>query len=403
MEYRPRIILGVCGGIAAYKSVYLLRLLVKKGYDVQVVATPDALEFVGPVTWSALSGKPTLSAFFESKTGLWNSHVDLAKSADAIVVAPLTAQTLAKWALGLCDNLLLAILQSSTAPIFAAPAMDLDMYQFHANKENLERLKRMGVHIIPAESGELASGLSGEGRMADPEIISDRIESWEDDLPKLEGIKIVITLGPTREYLDAVRYLSNPSSGRMGIALAHAFKNCKASVHLIAGPLQVKIPHDCTCTRVVSADEMLSAATHLHNDFDIFVGAAAVSDFKFNQIYSDKLKKENFPQALNITLNADILHTMSKLKNNNQLICGFALETGSIIEKARQKLITKNLDLVVVNDVSEKDAAFDSPLNHVWIITADGREEEIALQSKNKVAAHIVKHIARLFYEKGKN
>lgn len=395
-----RVVLGVCGGIAAYKSVYLLRLLVQGGYTVQVIATHEALRFVGPVTWAALSGRPVLSELYDPKTGTWHNHVHLAQEADLIVVAPLTAHTMAKWACGLCDNLLLAVLQSARVPVFAAPAMDSDMYAFGPNRKNLEKLEALGVRILPADHGPLASGETGQGRMAEPELIFDRLECYMDGSPSLKDVRVLITAGPTREYLDAVRFVSNASTGKMALSLAHAFRNCGARVHLVCGPITLRPPHDCQITGVTTAREMEEACRNVQGDWDIFVGAAAVSDFYFPEAVENKVKKEQLPSALPISFNPDIVAYMAAQASDKQLVVGFALESENPLEQARQKLIRKNLDLVVANSVMEEGAGFGPHTNHVWLVGRSGSVTEIPLQSKNKVAAHIVKHIGEIYLKK---
>jgi phosphopantothenoylcysteine decarboxylase/phosphopantothenate--cysteine ligase len=394
---QSRVVLGVCGGIAAYKSVYLLRRFKKAGYDVTVVPTREALHFIGAATWAALSGKPVYTDLSDANTGEWHNHVKLASEADLLVVAPLTANTLAKWVHGICDNLLLAVLQSSTAPIFAAPAMDREMYVFPPNQENLRKLQRMGVHILPPEAGPLASGEEGFGRMAEPDFIFDRLEAYSPELPDLNGAQVVLTAGPTREYLDPVRFLSNPSSGRMAFALAHAFRNAGAEVHVICGPVQQKPPHDCTVEYVETASEMLEACLQKQNAWDIFVGVAAVSDFSFRGRLFQKIKKENLPETLPIQTNPDILATIASARRNGQMVVGFALETENVLDHARLKLHQKNLDMIVANDASEPDAAFGAKYNHVWVLDKNGEIKEIPHDSKNKVAAAIVTHIGRYF------
>lgn len=395
-----RVVLGVCGGIAAYKSVYLLRLLVQQGYSVQVIATQEALRFVGPVTWAALSGRPVLSELYDQKTGEWHNHVHLAQDVDLIVVAPLTAHTMAKWACGLCDNLLLAVLQSARVPVFVAPAMDSDMYAFGPNRENMQKLESLGVRILPADYGPLASGETGQGRMAEPDFIFDRLECFMDGLPSLRDVRVLITAGPTREYLDAVRFVSNASTGKMAFSLAHAFRNCGARVHLICGPTALRPPHDCQITWVTTAREMEEACKNVQGEWDIFVGAAAVSDFYFPNPSERKLKKEHLPAALPIAFNPDIVAYMATQASEKQLVVGFALESENPPKQARHKLIQKNLDLVVANCVQEEGAGFGLHTNHVWLVDRRGSLTEIPLQSKNKVAAQIVKHVGEIYLRK---
>lgn len=399
---RGRVVLGVCGGIAAYKSVYLLRRLSQSGYDVTVVPTRESLHFVGVATWAALSGKPVYTELSDENNGLWHNHVKLASEADLVVVAPLTANTLAKWVHGLCDNLLLAVLQSCTTPIFAAPAMDREMYVFPPNQDNLRKLQQMGVRILPPEAGPLASGMEGLGRMADPDFIFDRLEAFSPDLPDLKETRVLLTAGPTREYLDPVRFISNPSSGRMAFSLAHAFRNAGADVHIVCGPVHQKPPHDCSIDNIETASQMLEACVQKQNAWDIFVGTAAVSDFSFREKLSQKIKKENLPEALPIQNNPDILASVASTRTNGQMIVGFALETENVLTHARAKLKRKNLDMIVANDASEPDTAFGATDSHVWLIDRAGGLKEIPRASKNKVAAAIVTHIGR-YYQHLKN
>lgn len=397
---QSRVVLGVCGGIAAYKAVYLLRRLKQAGYDVTVVPTHEALRFVGPATWSALSGKPIFSGLADDTTGAWHNHVKLASEADLVVVAPLTANTLAKWVHGLCDNLLLAVLQSCTAPVFAAPAMDREMFVFIPNQENLRKLQQMGVRILPPETGPLASGMEGLGRMAEPDFIFDRLEAFSTELPDLKGVRVLLTAGPTREYLDPVRFISNPSTGRMAFALAHAFRNAGAEVHIVCGPVPLNPPHDCTVEHVETAAQMLQACLQQQDTWDIFVGTAAVSDFSFRDASAHKIKKEMLPEALAIQTNPDIVATLSSRRRNGQMVVGFALETENVLDNARQKLQRKDLDMIVANDASEPRAAFGADYNHVWVLDKAGSVTEIPHASKNKVAAAIVTHVGRNYLEK---
>lgn len=394
---QSRVVLGVCGGIAAYKSVYLLRKLTQAGYDVRVVPTAEALRFVGAATWSALSGKPVHTSLSDDATGAWHNHVHMASEADLVIVAPLTAHTLAKWVTGFCDNLLLAVLQSSTAPVFAAPAMDREMFLFGPNQDNLKKLRDLGVRVIPPESGALASGMEGLGRMAEPDFIFDRVESFTPGMSDLQGVRVLMTAGPTREYLDPVRFLSNPSTGRMAFALAHAFRNAGADVHIVHGPVGLKPPHDCTAECVETAGDMLRACRDKKGAWDIFVGAAAVSDFSFRSPAGQKIKKEHLPQELTIEPNPDILSIMASGRTERQMAVGFALETDNLLEHAREKLRRKKLDLIVANNATEPDAAFGSARNHVWILDKDEGVAEIPHASKNKVAGSVVTHIGHHF------
>lgn len=393
------VLLGVCGSIAAYKSAHLTRLLVKAGAKVQVVMTPDAISFITPLTLSTLSGNPVLVDYFEPGSGEWNNHVHLALAADMIVVAPASANTLAKFAHGLCDNLLCAVYLSAKSPVFVAPAMDLDMWQHGSTRSNLERLQTFGNHIIPPGEGELASGLSGEGRLAEPEEIVAFLEAHLSAPRPLTGKKALVTAGPTREAIDPVRYIGNHSSGKMGYALAAELVNLGAEVTLVSGPTALSAPASTKKIPVTSAAEMLDACQTHFADADIIVMSAAVADFTPKQVANKKIKKgDDDSQLFNIELvkTADILNTLGKQKRKGQILVGFALETDEGVDSAKDKLRRKNLDFVVLNSTRDEGAGFSGDNNKITIISPDDTIERFDLKPKTEVAADICARIVAL-------
>ena len=393
------VLLGVCGSIAAYKSAHLTRLLVKAGAKVQVVMTPDAISFITPLTLSTLSGNPVLVDYFEPGSGEWNNHVHLALAADMIVVAPASANTLAKFAHGLCDNLLCAVYLSAKSPVFVAPAMDLDMWQHGSTRSNLERLQTFGNHIIPPGEGELASGLSGEGRLAEPEEIVAFLEAHLSAPRPLTGKKALVAAGPTREAIDPVRYIGNHSSGKMGYALAAELVNLGAEVTLVSGPTALSAPASTKKIPVTSAAEMLDACQTHFADADIIVMSAAVADFTPKQVANKKIKKgDDDSQLFNIELvkTADILNTLGKQKRKGQILVGFALETDEGVDSAKDKLRRKNLDFVVLNSTRDEGAGFSGDNNKITIISPDDTIERFDLKPKTEVAADICARIVAL-------
>lgn len=391
------IILGISGGIAAYKSAMLLRLFVKAGAEVQVVMTPNGKEFITPVTLSALSGKPVISEFFTANTGEWHSHVDLGLWADAMVIAPATASTLAKMATGVADNMLITTYLSAKAPVFVAPAMDLDMMAHPTTTRNLATLKADGVHIIEPATGELASHLTGRGRMEEPEKIAEALDAFFGRQQSLRGRKVLITAGPTYERIDPVRFIGNFSSGKMGYALAAEAARRGASVVLVSGPSALPDPAgDVTTIRIESAREMLAACEEHFADSDITIMSAAVADYAPAHPRDRKIKREHEGvPVMELVKNPDIAATLGARKRPGQILTGFALETDNEMANARQKLARKNLDMIVLNSLADKGAGFGTDTNKVSIITADA-VTEVPLKSKTEVAGDILDRITEL-------
>lgn len=392
------IILGICGGIAAYKSVYLLRLLVKAGAEVQVVITPSGKEFITPVTLSSLSGKPVISEFFTANTGSWNSHVDLGLWADAMIIAPATASTIGKMANGVADNMLVTTYLSAKCPIFVAPAMDLDMFAHPSTKRNLELLQSYGNHIIEPASGELASHLVGKGRMEEPENIVRRVEDFFKAGQDLAGRNVLVTAGPTYERIDPVRFIGNYSSGKMGFAIAEECASRGAEVTLVAGPVSLRCGGGIRRVDVESAKEMLAAAEEAFPGSDVAVMCAAVADYCVENQSESKIKRENgdIPE-IRLQKNPDIAATLGLRKSTGQMLVGFALETDHEMVNARAKIKKKNLDFIVLNSLRDKDACFGTETNKITIIDSAGNERAFGLKSKAAVAKDIVDEIvARL-------
>lgn len=390
-----KIILGVSGGIAAYKSASLVRLFIKAGAKVQVIMTPASKDFVTPLTLSTLSKNPVYSSFFDNdnQEALWNNHVDIALWADLIVIAPATANTMSKMVSGNCDNLLIATYLSSTCTVYMAPAMDLDMYKHASTISNFDFFKKVGNIVIPAESGELASGLSGEGRMAEPENIIKFIENNILKSLPLNGKKVVVTAGPTYEAIDPVRFIGNHSSGKMGFDIALAAANLGASVTLISGPTALKIVHSqIQIVPVISAQDMYQACHNVYKDCDVFIAAAAVADYKPKEVAANKIKKNEETFSIELVKTQDILESLGKIKEK-QFLIGFALETENEIENAKLKIQKKNLDLIVLNSLNDIGAGFSKPTNKVTFIDGDFVIEPQDLKSKEAVAIDIVNKI----------
>ena len=384
------VLIGVTASIAAYKSALLVREFVKAGANVKVIMTKAAKEFITPLTLSTLSKNPVHSKFSTGDEGVWNSHVDLGIWADFMIVAPVTANTLGKMANGLADNLLVATYLSGRCPIYFAPAMDLDMYRHPSTLQNVEKLKSFGNIFIEANFGELASGLIGEGRMAEPvEIVEFVAKHISTDLP-LEGKKVVITAGPTYEAIDPVRFIGNHSSGKMGFEIAKECANNGAEVVLVTGPTALKI-EDANIKRidVTSADEMYKA---VHDNFassDVGVFAAAVADYKPKEVASEKIKKNDAVMNIELEPNKDILASVGKIKNN-QILVGFALETENELDNAKGKLERKNLDFIVLNSLKDSGAGFKHDTNKITIVERSGEITKFDLKTKKEVAADIV-------------
>lgn len=393
------IVLGITGGIAAYKSATLLRLLVKKGAEVQVVMTPSAKEFITPVTLSALSGRPVVSDFFTANSGEWHSHVELGLWADAMIVAPATACTIAKMATGVADNMLVTTYLSAREPVFIAPAMDLDMMAHPSTKHNLETLKSYGNHIIEPAEGELASHLVGKGRMEEPEKIVEYLENFFLHSHDLAGKKFLITAGPTYEKIDPVRFIGNYSSGKTGYALADEAARRGADVTLVSGPVAIS-PSESTVkvVKVESAIEMLDACRNAFSDADFAIMSAAVADYAPEHHADRKIKreKEAIPQ-IKLKKNPDIAATLGAMKRPEQKLVGFALETDNAMENARLKMSRKNLDMIVLNSISADNKCFNTDTNSVTIITDGGHSvSQIPQKDKRELAHDIIDACTKL-------
>lgn len=386
-----KIVIGVTGSIAAYKSAILVRLLVKAGAEVRVIMTPSASQFITPLTLSTLSKNPVL--IDNVSNGNWNNHVESGLWANALLIAPASANTLAKMAFGICDNLLLTTYLSARCSVFLAPAMDLDMLQHPATTNNLALLRRRGNRIIEPQFGELASGLTGHGRMAEPEEIFNHLQRHFSGAHKLNGKNVLITAGPTYEAIDPVRFIGNHSSGKMGFAIAEAMAMQGAHVRLITGPTQLPAPSGVDCVRVQSADEMLHACLAVYPDTNIAILSAAVADYKPEKTAAQKIKKENGEPSIPLTRTADIAATLGKQKKENQLLIGFALETENEMANALQKLLSKNFDFIVLNSLNDKGAGFGHDTNKITIINAKNESKKFDLKSKTEVAHDIVNEI----------
>ncbi len=386
------IIVGVTGGIAAYKIPLLVRLLKKSGADVKVILTPSARDFVSPLTLSVLSGNAVLSEFTRSgDEGVWNNHVALAAWADLMLFAPVTAHTLSKMASGQVDNLLMAVYLSAKCPVMIAPAMDLDMYAHPATRKNLQIIQDYGHYIIPATEGELASGLTGYGRMEEPENIFKIIERHFKANRKLEGKTVLVTAGPTYEAIDPVRFIGNHSSGKMGIAIAEEAARRGAKVVLVLGPtsLTVSTP-DIKVHKIVSAEEMYEAVQSYFDQTDICVMAAAVADFTPENKAKNKIKKTGNQLEIKLKPTRDILASLGKKKSDKQVLIGFAMETQNERENALKKLQKKNLDFIVLNSLNDKNAGFKHDTNKVTIFTRNGKTIDLPLKSKKEIAGDII-------------
>lgn len=387
-----KILLGVTGGIAAYKTAHLVRLFVKAGAEVQVLMTASAKDFITPLTLATLSKREVFSELINTETEnpTWNNHVDFSLWADFFMLAPATANTLAKMANGVCDNLVLATFLSCKCPVYVAPAMDLDMYQHPTTKSNLDKLQQNGTNIIPAESGELASGLQGEGRMAEPENIVLFLENHLQKQSPLFGKKVLITAGSTYEAIDPVRFIGNHASGLMGYQLAVQAASLGAEVILVSGPSHLNVQNPLIQKiNVVSAAEMLQVVLSQFDTSDIVIMAAAVADYKPRQVASQKVKKSDATWVLELEKTTDILFTLGQQKKN-QLLVGFALETNNEIEHANQKLTKKNLDFIVLNSLNDAGAGFSVSTNKITLIDKFGRVEEGVLKPKSEVALDIL-------------
>ena len=388
-----KVLLGVTGSIAAYKASFLVRLLIKAGAEVKVVLSPAARDFVTPLTLATLSKNPVLWEYFdkEDDQGQWNNHVDLGLWADMLIIAPATADTLSKMVAGHCDNLLMGVYLSAKCPVYFAPAMDLDMYRHPSTIENIEKLKSYGNHFIPSGSGELASGLIGEGRMAEPEEIIDFIENHLADNSPLNGKRVLISAGPTYEPIDPVRFIGNHSSGKMGIAIANAAADLGAEVTLVLGPSSLAPKEAVNVIHVQSAAEMYKACTGHFEKVDIAVMAAAVSDYRPKNVADQKIKKSDDTLSLDLVKNPDILFNLGQVKKH-QVLVGFALESENALENAIGKLHKKNCDLIVLNSPGET-SGFGKDTNEVTLINRKEEQLKLGLKSKEDIAQDILLHI----------
>lgn len=392
-----KIILGITGSIAAYKAVYLARTLIKRGAEVQVVITPSGKEFITPVTLSSLTQKPVISEFFTANTGEWHSHVDLGLWADAMLVAPATASTIAKMANGIADNMLVTTYLSARSPVFVAPAMDFDMYRHPTTRRNLDLLRSYGNHIIEPAEGALASGLEGKGRMEEPEKIADILDRFFDESGSFAGKRVMVTAGPTYEKIDPVRFIGNYSSGKMGYAIAAAFAARGADVTLVSGPVTLPAPAGVKRVDVESAREMYNVATACFPDTDIAVMCAAVADFAPAQTAVSKIKRGTDGMTLQLVPNPDIAAALGKMKKPGQILAGFALESDNEEANARYKLEKKNLDFIVLNSLADKGACFGGDNNKVTVISRSGDIKACPMKSKGEVAEDIVTYISEMF------
>ena len=394
-----KILLGISGGIAAYKTATLVRLFIKAGAHVQVIMTPASKDFITPLTLSTLSKNNVYYGFYnkEDENGKWNNHVELALWADMMVIAPATANTLSKMTNGTCDNLLIAVYLSAKCPVYFAPAMDLDMYIHPSTLDSFKKLEQFGNTMIPAESGELASGLSGEGRMAEPENIVAFIEADLESRLPLKGQKILITAGPTYEAIDPVRFIGNHSSGKMGFDIALSAANLGASVILVSGPTHCKVSNPLIkVVSVVSAEEMYIACHQFYADVDVAIAAAAVADYRPKNVAQQKIKKAADDFVIELEKTKDILASLGEQKKN-QFLIGFALETENEIENAKLKIQKKNLDLIVLNSLQDQGAGFSKPTNKVTFIDKFLNIEPMELKKKEAVADDILNKVISHF------
>ncbi len=401
------ILVGITGSIAAYKAAYLVRLLVKEGAAVRVLMTPAAKHFISPLTMATLSGNPIFTEFFNPENGSWNSHVSLGLWADLMLVAPASANTISKMAYGIADNLLLTTYLSAKCPVMVAPAMDLDMYAHSATQESIDKLRSRGVHIVEAADGFLASGLSGKGRMEEPDVIVEKVRKFFADqvCPQanatestLKGRRVILTSGPTREAIDPVRFISNHSSGKMGSAIADELARRGADVVVVSGPAAVK-PSDpaVKVIDVTSAAQMYESTVDQYNiGADVVVLCAAVADFTPAKTAQCKMKKTGDELSLQLVPTKDIAAEIGKIKRDGCIMVGFSLETDHAVENALGKLSKKNMDMIVMNTLEDAGAGFGHDTNKVTIIERGGASQSYPLQSKNEVAAHIADHIEKL-------
>lgn len=388
------IILGVTGSIAAYKAAFFVRLLVKEGAAVKVIMTSASKDFIPPLTLSTVSKNPTVSDFVKGPNGEWNNHVELGLWADAMIIAPASANTIGKMANGICDNILLATYLSARCPIFIAPAMDLDMYLHPSVISNLEKLVAFGNYLIDAEHGELASGLIGQGRMAEPEQLVQTLSDFFEKGRQLDKKKVLITAGPTYEAIDPVRFIGNHSTGKMGFAIALEAANQGAHVTLVSGPTQIPIAHpNIDLIKVSSGKEMYAACQTVVQECDIIILAAAVADYAPKTMAAQKIKKQSDEMQLELVKTIDIAQELGKTKLKGQINVGFALETNAELENAQKKIVKKNLDLIVLNSLKDAGAGFGHDTNKISIIDNQNNIEHFELKSKKEVAKDIINAI----------
>jgi phosphopantothenoylcysteine decarboxylase / phosphopantothenate---cysteine ligase len=403
MPSGKKILVGVTGSIAAYKAAVLVRLLIREGADVRVLMTAHAREFITPLTLATLSRHPVFTEFFNPENGDWNNHVDLGIWADAYVIAPASANTLAKMAGGIADNLLLTTYLSARCPVFVAPAMDLDMLSHPATRRNLDTLRAFGNVILEPATGDLASGLTGKGRMEEPEVIVAQLHAHfaaglkKKDLPDLSGKTVLVTAGPTYEPLDAVRFIGNYSSGKMGYALAEALRACGARVILVSGPVSLPRPAGMEFISVETALEMYEACTGCFDRCDAGILAAAVADYRPAHRSATKIKRKEESLQLELTANPDIAATLGKTKKREQILAGFALETDNELAHAQEKIKKKNFDFIVLNSLRDAGAGFAGDTNRITLISKDNKTTGFELKSKQEVAMDIVRYLSQLF------
>ena len=388
-----KILLAVCGSIAAYKTAFFVRLLKKEQAEVKVIMTESAKDFITPLTLATLSKNPVYSSYFNEENGEWHNHVELGLWADLMIVAPLSANTLGKMANGICDNLLLATYLSAKCPVLVAPAMDLDMYQHPSTQNNLKKLQSFGNEVIEARDGELASGLSGQGRMAEPEELLELIKKKLAQSDALKGKKVLLTSGPTFEAIDPVRFIGNHSSGKMGSAIANSFRNAGATVTMISGPARYTSENAEVIT-VNSAEEMLEEVEKRYTDADILIFSAAVSDYRPEHPAKEKIKKKEDTLQINLVKNPDIAAVLGE-KKTHQFHVGFALETTNEEFNAKEKLKKKNFDLIVLNSLNDNGAGFQKDTNKVTFFDKDNTKQEFELKSKADVAQDIVDYVIK--------
>lgn len=392
-----RIVLGITGSIAAYKACVLIRELIKAGAEVQAVMTPSAKEFITPLTISTLTHKPVISEFFDRRDGSWHSHVDIGLWADAMIIAPATASSIAKMANGVADNMLITTYLSMRAPVFVAPAMDMDMFSHTATQENIKTLRSYGNIIIEPETGELASGLEGKGRMEEPAVIAKSLEAYFKSQNQLKGKRVLITAGPTYEKIDPVRFIGNYSSGKMGYALAEECAERGAEVELVSGPVSINLNRaNIHITKVESAAQMYTAAVNAFPKTDIAILCAAVADFTPRETKDVKIKREKGDMAIQLVPTKDIAAELGRMKKESQFMVGFALETNDETNNAINKLKAKKLDFIVLNSLNDKGAGFSVDTNKITIIS-DTSKYEYSLKPKREVAKDIIDKICELY------